>query len=237
MTVQGNLSEMGVTDLIQHACMDGRTTCISLRKAGDASPHHIYIEDGKLVHAEKDDRSGEDVIYDVLNWEEGSFTLEPDVPSPAHTIQRGYTVVLLEGMRRIDENNAGIQSETELQVGMEDPTPVSIPVSGHDLNALVKSLATLQGVVNVVIAARDGVVIAHDLEMNPDKDGAIAVFIGMAADQVAGNLYLGAFRWATVVTGKDKTLVIEQPDYFIGLKLSGKASPALVASQAQSLLG
>ncbi len=236
MTMQGSLAEMTVADLIQHACMDGRTTCITLRRDGEDAASSIYIENGELVHAEMGGRVGEEVVFDMLGWQEGSFALETDVPSPAHTIDRPYTGVLLEGMQRIDDRAAAEPDGSSLDGGGMDLTsPVHHPAT-NNLADLVASLGTIQGVSGVVIAAIDGVVIAHNLETNPDKNGAIAVFVGMAARQMSDVLSLGSFHWATVVTGKDKTLVIEQPDFFIGLQLSKKASPALVASQAQGML-
>ncbi len=100
----------------------------------------------------------------------------------------------------------------------------------------LQSLRAIEGVTGVVIAARDGVVLEHALDGDPDKEGAVAVFVGYAAAQVGESLALGNFEWGTVAIGKETMLVIERPDFYVGLLLAEKASPALVASKLEGLL-
>lgn len=88
----------------------------------------------------------------------------------------------------------------------------------------------------MVIAARDGVVLEHSLDGDPDKEGAVAVFVGYAAAQVGESLALGNFEWGTVAIGKQTMLVVERPDFYVGLLLEEKSSPALVASKLEGLL-
>jgi predicted regulator of Ras-like GTPase activity (Roadblock/LC7/MglB family) len=99
----------------------------------------------------------------------------------------------------------------------------------------LQGLKAIEGVTGVVIAARDGVVLEHALEGDPEKEGAVAVFVGYAAAQVGQSLALGNFEWGTVAIGKETMLVVEQPDYYVGLLLEEKASPALVASKMEGL--
>jgi hypothetical protein len=80
-------------------------------------------------------------------------------------------------------------------------------------------------------------VLDHELDGDPQKEGAVAVFVGNAASQIGEFLALGPFKWGTVGLGKDIMLVLERPDYHVGLLLSERASPAMVASNAQHILG
>ena len=100
----------------------------------------------------------------------------------------------------------------------------------------IQNLKAIEGVAGVVIAARDGVVLEHSLDGDPDKEGAVAVFVGYAAAQVGQSLALGNFEWGTVAIGKETMLVVEQPDFYVGLLLEEKASPALVASKLEGVL-
>ncbi len=236
MGLQGNLRDMSVADLIQHNCQEGKTARITLRSEDEALQAALFIERGRLVHAEMGDQRGEEVVYAVLGWEGGTFTLAPDIAPPARTIGRSYTLLLLEGMRRIDEEKSIPEESVALGDEGIEPAHVSGDAAGVAMMDLVRALKGIDGVKGVVFTARDGVVIAHDVEGNPEKQGAVAVFVGHAALQAGGSLDLGAFRWATVVTGKDITLVIEKPDYYVGLLLSEQASPVLVASKAQGVL-
>jgi predicted regulator of Ras-like GTPase activity (Roadblock/LC7/MglB family) len=105
------------------------------------------------------------------------------------------------------------------------------------LQSAVGALKALPGVAGVVVVARDGVVIAHDLAGIPEKEGAVAVYVGNAAAKIGQSLSLSPFRWAVVGIGQETVLVIEQPDSTVGLFLEERASPAMVASRALSALG
>jgi predicted regulator of Ras-like GTPase activity (Roadblock/LC7/MglB family) len=106
------------------------------------------------------------------------------------------------------------------------------------IQELATKLSKIDGVDGVVIAARDGIVLAHELnDASPDKEGAVAVFVGNAASQASESLALGPFDWGTVTIGNEVVLVMEQPDYYVGLLLADRASPAIVASSAREALG
>lgn len=235
MGVQGNLRDMSVADLIQHNCQEGRTARIDLTPGGGRQPAVLFLEQGQLVHAQVGDEQGEEVVYDVLGWSDGAFSVEPGVASPTHTIGRSYTGILLEGMRRLDE--AG---QAQAQAAESIPAPAqpiaAVKEEGKSMSVRVQELRAIEGVTGVVIAARDGVVLDSAVDGDPEKEGAVAVFVGYAAAQVGQSLALGNFEWGTVAVGKETVLVVEQPDYFVGLMLDEKASPALVASKLETAL-
>jgi hypothetical protein len=55
------------------------------------------------VGASVDERSGEDVVYEVLEWSEGHFSFAPGDPGPGEPLGSGFSQLLLEGCRRLDE--------------------------------------------------------------------------------------------------------------------------------------
>jgi predicted regulator of Ras-like GTPase activity (Roadblock/LC7/MglB family) len=236
MALQGSLQDMSVADLIQHNCQEGRTARIDLRLGADGPTAALYLDQGQIVHAESQGESGEEVVYQVLSWGDGTFSVEPGQTSTARTIQRSYAGLLLEGIRRIDE--AAVEAE-EPQAAASPPAGDAGRGSEKEegkMSERLQSLRAIEGVTGVVIAARDGVVLEHALDGNPDKEGAVAVFVGYAAAQVGESLALGNFEWGTVAIGKETMLVVERPDFYVGLLLEEKASPALVASKLEGLL-
>lgn len=235
MGVQGNLRDMSVADLIQHNCQEGRTARIDLTPGGRRPPAVLFLEQGQLVHAQVGDEQGEEVVYHVLGWNDGTFSVEPGAASPAHTIARSYTGILLEGMRRLDEAGQGQAQSVESAPAPARPIAAA-KEEGRTMSARVQQLRAIEGVTGVVIAARDGVVLDSAVEGDPEKEGAVAVFVGYAAAQVGQSLALGNFEWGTVAVGKETVLVVEQPDYYVGLMLDEKASPALVASKLETAL-
>jgi predicted regulator of Ras-like GTPase activity (Roadblock/LC7/MglB family) len=232
MSIEGNLQEMNVADLIQHSCAEGRTIRITLQNNVEDITGIVFIDSGEIVHAELGSLKGEEAVYSLLSWEEGTFQRDPDVPAPEHTVHRSTTGVLLEGMRRIDE-----QANLQLMQGPNTHSPESGMGTLQDepedspWDELIKLCMSTEGVEGTIIAAQDGIVIAHDIDANPDKEGAVIVYIGLAASQTEQVLEDCVFQWGRVKISQENILVIGRKDHYIGLFLDDRASPALVASQ------
>ncbi len=107
----------------------------------------------------------------------------------------------------------------------------------NNLRTLAEDLAKMPSVEASVIVAADGTVVADTLDADAEKEGAVAVFVGTAAGFIGDTLDLGDFDWGVVTMTKYRMLIVEQPHYFIGLLLTSKASPALLATEVQGRLG
>ncbi len=223
--VHGNLRSMSLPGIVQINCTERNQARLRIRHDGEEG--HIFFADGEVVHAAVGSRVGEEAVYTMLAWEDGDFDLEMDVPAPRRTITTGWSGLLLEGIRRLDERTVGLEELQEIE---------KEGVTDEMIQDLTKALAKIEGVTGAVIAARDGIVLTHELEGDPEKEGAVAVFVGNAASQAGEIIGLGRFEWGTVVVGKETTLVLEQPDYYVGLRLGERASPAIVASRAEAVL-
>jgi hypothetical protein len=53
------------------------------------------------------------VIYEVLTWNDGAFQLDAGEKAPKKTVTRGWTGLLLEGARRLDERSANERQRCE----------------------------------------------------------------------------------------------------------------------------
>ena len=235
MSMQGQLREMGVAELIQHTCQDAKTARLALDSGGKQAV--IYFEGGEVVHAAQGELQGEPVIYAVLNWGEGSFALEPGVEAPARTIHRSYAGLLLEGAKRIDEGEIEAAGLVLAGSAFVETTAGRAPAVEGGMSEAMQALARIEGVLGAVRVAEDGVVLEQALEGDPEKEGAVAAFVGAAAIQAGESLSLGAFKRATVSLAAGSLLVLRRADCFIGLLLKEGASPALVASRAEAVLG
>jgi len=187
----------------------------------------LFFADGNIVHAALGEQEGEQVIYELLTWDEGQFELEPDVDAPRRSITASWSAILLDGLERIDQ-----QSEREAELAPTEDEPA------QNRN-LASQLRDIEGVSGAVVVARDGIVIAHDIDGDPDKEGAVAVFVGSAASQIGQALELGALVSGVIELGaaRARMLVVEQPDYYVGMQLEERASPSLVLQQVQSSSG
>ena len=105
-----------------------------------------------------------------------------------------------------------------------------------ELRKLAEDLAQMAAVDGSVIVAGDGTVVAGAMNGDSEQEGAVAVFLGNAAMTIGNSLALGSFDWGVVSMSKYRMLVVRQPYFFIGLLLTTRASPLLLATQVQERL-
>jgi predicted regulator of Ras-like GTPase activity (Roadblock/LC7/MglB family) len=151
--------------------------------------------------------------------------------APQRSISSNWNSLLLEGIRRVDEGGQAPVTPVEIE-----PAGADVPAGEDDMTRLARALNTIGGVEGSVIISHDGVVFASDVDGNPEKEGAVAVFVGNAAKEVGQAMGLSPFDWGLVTMGNYRTLVLEQPTFFVGLLLGEKASPALVSAEAAKIL-
>jgi DNA-binding response OmpR family regulator/predicted regulator of Ras-like GTPase activity (Roadblock/LC7/MglB family) len=99
--VRGNLRSMSLTSIVSVTCNEGTQATLEIRHADRLA--RIFFNDGDIIHAELDGVTGAEVIYRILAWEEGEFSMTPDGTVPERTVHTGWSGLLLEGLRRIDE--------------------------------------------------------------------------------------------------------------------------------------
>ena len=101
MAFQGSLSELHLPDIIQLVSVSGKTGVFRL--IDGAHQGDIWLHEGRIVHAEHDDLSGEEAVYALAIWRTGEFRFEAGIPTPRQTIQKSNTNLLMEAARRLDE--------------------------------------------------------------------------------------------------------------------------------------
>ncbi len=101
MSFQGSLSELPLPDVIQLVSSSGKTGCFHLTD-GDIKGQ-IYIHEGRIVHAQVEDLSGEEAVYQLAIWSRGEFFFETGAAVAANTIAKTNTNLLMEAARRLDE--------------------------------------------------------------------------------------------------------------------------------------
>ena len=101
MAFQGSLAELHLPDIIQLVSVSGKTGVFHLSDA--AHRGDIWLHEGRIVHAETEDLSGEEAVYALAIWRAGEFRFEAGVATPRQTIQKSNTNLLMEAARRLDE--------------------------------------------------------------------------------------------------------------------------------------
>lgn len=228
MPLEGSLRELSLTNIIQLNCNEMNTATVCLTYGGQEGV--VCFADGAIVHAAVGDLMGEEAVYELLSWPDGSFVVRQGEEAPRRTISGNWNSLLLEGIRRVDEGE--VLTEESVRV---EPSVASSGAT-DEMTRLASALKTIAGVEGTVIISHDGVVFASDIDGNPEKEGAVAVFVGNAAKEVGRAMELDPFDWGLITMGSERMLVIEQPTFFVGLALGEKASPALVSAEAAKVL-
>lgn len=98
---QGSLKELHLPDVIQLVSVSNKTGAFHLQK--DKDEGIIYLEQGRIVHAVLGSTEGDEAVYAMATWTEGTFRFVPDEKTEKRTITKNNTNLLMEAARRLDE--------------------------------------------------------------------------------------------------------------------------------------
>jgi hypothetical protein len=101
MAFQGSLAELHLPDIIQLVSVSGKTGVFHLTNGNHKG--QIFLEEGRIVHAEHAELSGEQAVYALAIWKQGEFRFDAAVAAPRQSIQKSNTSLLMEAARRLDE--------------------------------------------------------------------------------------------------------------------------------------
>src|SRR4029434_7421974 len=84
MAFQGSIAELHLPDIIQLVSVSGKTGVFHLTDG--PLKGQIFLHDGKIVHAQIDEASGEEAVYALAIWRQGEFRFEAGVDTESRTI-------------------------------------------------------------------------------------------------------------------------------------------------------
>ncbi|HEY7922489.1 MAG TPA: DUF4388 domain-containing protein, partial [Vicinamibacteria bacterium] len=74
MAFQGSLAELHLPDIIQLVSVSGKSGVFRLIDGDHRGD--IWLQEGRIVHAEHEDLSGEEAVYALAIWRTGEFRFE-----------------------------------------------------------------------------------------------------------------------------------------------------------------
>jgi Domain of unknown function (DUF4388) len=114
MALTGHLSDLSLSELIEFFCnqrKSGRLKVLYPQGAG-----YFFLQAGSVVDARIGVLHGIDAVYYALTLPNAEFEFSADVEAKSRTINQPWTQVVLEGLRRLDENIApGIAFPAEFE--------------------------------------------------------------------------------------------------------------------------
>jgi len=213
LALKGSLSDMSLSAVIQIACKNGKQSCLFVRSADRQIG--LYFESGQIVHVIQD-LDGEMDIDALLDWQDGEFELEMDVPPPERTIDAAWSNELLEGVCQVGERAAGWK-------GLERIGPQAVAAKeGADTLAgvLKQEMAASANIESGAVIGADGVVLSAATTGKLDEDalGAQAAAFYGIAKRTSAQLGRGTLYQAVIQSDKGSIVVtvIDEHTMFVG---------------------
>jgi len=97
----GDLETLSVLEILQLLELNRQPARLRVRRNGDLA--RVVFRDGRVLHAENGDKTGEETIYEVLTWTSGRFELDRFTGATPETVVENIPSLIVEGMRRVDE--------------------------------------------------------------------------------------------------------------------------------------
>jgi len=167
---------------------------------------HLYFRDGQIIHAETGDLAGEPAFHAIIQRPGTTFSLQPNVTTTSHTIERSWQFLLMESQRLLDEDRRA--------VGTPQPAPAP-PERRFDL---VERIRRVPGVVWAALTPKAGPAGTADrpadpLEVRTSHLPALARVVGerLGVGEVVGATVQGAERNLLLMATKAfHLLIVEQ---------------------------
>ncbi len=224
---QGSVAGLGLADVIQLNGNNRFSGCITVQNGGSVG--RIFFREGRIIHSEQGERSGEDAFYDVMAWRSGRFSLEPNVSTTSHTIDMSAQHLLMEAHRVIDERRAGLEMPTQR------PRDAAPPGSRNSAAAVLERLRGVPGVAYAVVMGKDGACV-DDSTFEGEALAGKAAYVAMVGNQLGAIFRTGLLRSAVVHGTARHMLLLAAKSHYLSLSIEG-AEAGAVEADARKLLG
>jgi predicted regulator of Ras-like GTPase activity (Roadblock/LC7/MglB family) len=220
MPMQGDLQVMAIADLIQHNCQDRNTARLTIDYNDQQAI--LFFKDGAVLHAVLDDVEGEEVIYEILSWSEGHFTLEMDIEPTATTIRRNWSSLLLEGARRLDSRTNLENSTNSIPLDQEINPMATKKKSEQLADALAVLLQESSDIDGAAVVGVDGLVYSANVPqraLDENMVGATSAAVLGLSKRSAEQLKRGKLK-LSLIQGEDGNMIVanlNDETLFVGL--------------------
>ncbi|GAC1593254.1 MAG: hypothetical protein NVS3B20_18330 [Polyangiales bacterium] len=103
--VSGSLEEMSLPDMVQILAQGRKTGALRIRSGSDTG--ELQFVAGEIYNALWGKHEGANAVYAMLRLRTGDFSLDPNFKAEKRLIEMSAEGLLLEGMRRLDEDSRG----------------------------------------------------------------------------------------------------------------------------------
>lgn len=123
---RGNIHGLSLIDLLQMFHYGRRSVAIVV---DSWAPGHIFLEEGRIVHAVYRELAGEQALRAILAMPAGSLRTMVLPDGTPCSITRDFSTLLLDSLRTIDESAAAASGEWDIAALVDEPIPVRSPLA------------------------------------------------------------------------------------------------------------
>jgi len=209
---RGVLRRVSLPDVLQMECLSRHSVLleISTREARG----HIYIHEGQVIHAEVEDRAGEDAFNYLLGLSGGEFAQKPFAEPAQRTITSSWEFLLMEAARQRDE--AGPQEDAAETAGESAPRLSKSSTSFFTRSTqLIPKPATRPEVAEFVIFSSQGDLLYQWQCSDVSKRVDFLEFISQKARQLGQGLPFGQFESFEIYGNKSRLVTQMENDHAV----------------------
>ena len=227
MAIEGSLNDLSVPTLVQSLIHEGLQAQIQFEQAEQVG--WLYVDMGNIWYAAITNRNGstilaagEEVVYELLSWKDGRFTIIRNKTPPTRNVQHSWDYLLMEGLRQWDEKREkdfGSENGSDLSILEIEQEIANIMASKSEqiqmiLNDVVSSSSDISG---AVVVSNDGLLMASALTGTVDSNRVAAVSAGLVslANRSVQQLSQGELQ---------QTLIQASGGNIIAVRAGGKAT-------------
>jgi DNA-binding response OmpR family regulator len=219
--LEGDLRMMSLASIVQINCEERNQAQLILNYQGQSGT--IFFNGGEMIHAEAAGKTGEEAVYHLLGWEDGSFHLKMGVEPSLQTIDTSWSGVILEGMRRIDESTAAWSPDWDGEDFFQEEDQ-----ENQVQKRIAKAILSNNDVTSAVICTTDGRILASEGSKDPEKDLEGAILLYEQSKIIGGLLNSGGLS-RVVSTGAKRRSYLQTADgNLILLSLTSRSSAETV---------
>lgn len=219
---QGAVAGLSLTDVIQLKGHNKYTGAISV-EYGDRQGV-IHFVDGEIIHAEQGKDSGEQAIYEIIKWPGGTFNIHPEMTSNVCTIHYRTDFLLLEALRRLDEENAGAAVN-------KSAGPSVTP--RRTMSKIAARLQEINNITYAVLLDKQGVPI-QDTSIEAVSLASKGIFLAKTGNQFGDLMGLGEIKAAAVHTSNFDLLMYDSKQHYLSIAVKPDCNLDSVESEIKA---
>ena len=222
---QGAVAGFSLTDVIQLKGHNRFTGCITVEYGEQKGA--IYFADGQIIHAELGEETGEEAIYRIIKWPGGIFNVHPEITSSVCSIHFRTDYLLLEAIRRMDEETAG----TFRSGGAAGPAVTP----RRTMSKLAARLQDIEAVTYAVLLDKKG----SPLQDDSIEAAALAtkgLFLATAGNRFGDLMGLGEIKASAVQTKNYHLLIYDSKQHYLCIAVKPESNLDSIEREIKAVL-